>query len=66
MSQAPLWIVDALADELAKDATQDRGSLLRGLVQRAGYEQADNLLAQDSDQVRAALVSRLVGRLARD
>lgn len=65
MNRAALWIVDALADELAADGTRDRGALIQALVRRAGYEQADCLVPGEAETVRAALVARLAGRLAR-
>jgi hypothetical protein len=64
MNRAALWIVDALAEELARDMTQDRRMLVQALLRRAGYEQADNLVPGDAEAVRAALVARLAGRLA--
>ncbi len=65
MNRAALWIVDALADELVRDGTQDRAALIQALLHRAGYEQADGLVPGDAEAVRAALVARLAGRLAR-
>lgn len=65
MNRAALWIIDALADELAADRTQDRAALVQALLRRAGYEQADCLVPGDAETVRAALVARLAGRLAR-
>ncbi|WP_446654814.1 hypothetical protein [Blastomonas sp.] len=65
MNRAALWIVDALAEELAADKTLDRAALVRSLLRRAGYEQADCLVPGDAETVRAALVARLAGRLAR-
>lgn len=64
MNRAALWIVDALAEELARNMTQDRRMLVQALLRRAGYEQADNLAPGDAEAVRAALVARLAGRLA--
>lgn len=66
MSQAALWIVDALADELASNAGHDRAALMQALVRRAGYEQADSLMPKSAQQLSAAWVARLAGRLARD
>lgn len=66
MLQAALWIVDALAEELANNSTLDRKALVQTLVRRAGYEQADWLMPGEAGQVRAELVARLAGRLARD
>ncbi len=66
MTQAALWIVDALAQELARDAGKNRTQLIEALVRRAGYEQADSLVPGDAELCRAALVARLAGRLARD
>jgi hypothetical protein len=65
MTHAALWIVDALAEELARDSTQDRGALVQSLLRRCGYEQADCLVPGEAETVRAALVARLAGRLAR-
>ena len=62
-SRAALWIVDILADELARDGTQDSGALVQALLRRVGYEQADGLVPGDAETIRAALVARLAGRL---
>ncbi len=62
MNRAALWIVDALGEELAADKTLDRAALVRSLLRRAGYEQADCLVPGDAETVRAALVARLAGR----
>ncbi len=64
--QAALWLVDRLADELASDSAHDRASLVEALVGHAGYEQADTSLGGRRERVRAVLVARLAGRLARD
>jgi hypothetical protein len=65
MTQAALWIVDVLAEELARDADCDRAALVEALMRRAGYEQADSLIPGDGEKLRAALVARVAGRLAR-
>lgn len=66
MTQAALWIVDVLAQELARDFGKNCTELVDVLLRQAGYEQADSLLPDNAEQVRAALVARLAGRLARD
>ena len=66
MTQAALWIVDVLAQELARDSEKSRTELVEVLLRHAGYEQADNLLPGSTEQLRAELVARVAGRLARD
>lgn len=65
VSPEALWIIDILAEELAADATLDREELIHALLRRCGYEQADCLTPGDAQTIRAALVARLAGRLAR-
>lgn len=64
-AQAVMWIIDALANELAEDDTLDRGALIGRLMHKAGYEQADALWPDGVKARRAELVARLAGRLAR-
>ena len=64
-AQAAIWIIDALANELAEDETLDRSALIGKLMQNAGYEQADALWPDSVEARRAELVARLAGRLAR-
>jgi hypothetical protein len=66
MTQAALWIVDVLAQELPRDSGKSRSELVEVLLRHAGYEQADNLLPASTEQLRAELVARVAGRLARD
>lgn len=66
LSRAALWIVDALALELADDPAMDRQALVRALHNRAGYAQADALWPDAQEALQAGLFARLAGRLAQD
>lgn len=66
LSRAALWIIDALALELAAEPAKDRKALVEALRRRAGYEQADALWPDAHEALQAELVARLAGRLARD
>lgn len=63
LSREALWVIEALAQELADNAKADRRALVEGLRRKAGYEQADSLWPDRNDALRAKLVARLAERL---
>lgn len=65
LSEAVLWIIDTLAQELDAGGAMDRRGLVQALRRKAGYEQADSLYPDGREKLQAELVARLAGRLAR-